>query len=48
MKGLLRNNFFAVCANAKVFSIFMISFGVFVVAVVSQSLLIGYVMVGIV
>lgn len=48
MKGLLKNNFFAVCANAKVFSIFMISFGVFVVAVVSQSLLIGYVMIGMV
>lgn len=48
MKGLLRNNFFAVCANAKVFSIFMLLFGVFVVAVISQSLLIGYVMIGMV
>ena len=48
MKGLLKNNFFSVLANAKVFSIFMLISGAFVTAVVSQSLLIGYVMIGIV
>lgn len=48
MKGLMRNNFFAVCANAKVFSVFMLAFGIFSVAVVSQSLQIGYVLIGIV
>ena len=42
MKGLLKNNFLTVYANAKVFSIFMFLLGVFVVAVVSQPLLIGY------
>lgn len=48
MKGLLKNNLYAVYANAKVFSAFMVLLGIFVVAVVSQSLLIGYVMIGIV
>ena len=48
MKGLLRNNFFAVCANAKVFSIFMLLFGIFTVSVISQSLLIGFVIIAIV
>ncbi|GFI70062.1 hypothetical protein IMSAG249_01889 [Lachnospiraceae bacterium] len=48
MKGLMKNNFYAVLANAKVFSIFMIILGIFVAAVVSQSLLIGYVMTGMV
>mgnify|MGYP001030524629 FL=1 len=42
MKGLLKNNFLTVYANAKVFSIFMFLLGIFVVAVVSQPLLIGY------
>lgn len=48
MKGLLRNNFFAVCANAKAFSVFMLLLGIFVVAVRSQSALIGYAMIGMV
>lgn len=48
MKGLLKNNFFAAYANAKVFSVFMLLFGIFVVAVISQSLLIGYVLIGMV
>ena len=48
MKGLMKNNFYAVLANAKVFSIFMIILGIFVAAVISQSLLIGYVMTGMV
>lgn len=48
MKGLLKNNFYAVLANAKVFSIFMLISGIFVAAVVSQSLVIGYVITGMV
>lgn len=48
MKGLLKNNFIAAYANARVFFGFMLLFGVFVVAVVSQSLLIGFVLTGIV
>lgn len=48
MKGLLRNNFFAVCSNVKVFSALMIMLGIFVVAVISPSLLIGYVLLCIV
>ncbi len=48
MKGLLRNNFLAVYANVKVFSVFMLALGVFVAAVISPSLLIGYVLLGMV
>ena len=52
MKGLLRNNFFAASSNAKVFSIFMILWGVYTVYAADSpngSLMIGYalsVMVG--
>lgn len=48
MKGLLRNNLYGTFSNAKVFSGFMLLFGIFVVAVISQSLQIGYVMIGII
>lgn len=48
MKGLIKNNLFAVWANAKVFSVFMLILGIFVVAVRSQSFLICYVLIGIV
>lgn len=48
MKGLLKNNFFAVCSNAKVFSVFMLVVGIFVAAVISQPLLIGYALLGMV
>ncbi|RKI91111.1 ABC-2 transporter permease [Parablautia intestinalis] len=48
MKGLIKNNLYGTYANAKVFAGFMILFGVFVVAVISQSLQIGYVMTGII
>lgn len=48
MKGLLRNNLYATLSNAKAFSVFMILFGLFAVAVISQSLQIGYVMTGII
>ena len=42
MKGLLKNNYFAVRSNAKAFSVFMLLLGIFVVAVISPSLLMGY------
>lgn len=48
MKGLLKNNFRAVCANAKVFSVFLLLTGIFTAAVISQSLVIGYTMIGII
>ncbi len=48
MKGLLKNNFFAVCSNVKVFTAFMLMLGIFVAAVISPSLLIGYVLLSIV
>ena len=37
MKGLLKNNYFAVRSNAKAFSVFMLLLGIFVVAVISMS-----------
>lgn len=46
MKGLLKNNLFAVYSSAKVFSLFMLILGIFVVAVSRQPLLIGYVLLG--
>lgn len=48
MKGLLKNNFFAVFSNVKVFSALMLVLGIFVVAVISPSLLIGYVLLSII
>lgn len=48
MKGLLKNNIYATLSNAKVFSGFLILSGIFVVAVISQSLQIGYVMIGVI
>ncbi len=48
MRGLLKNNFFAVCSNMKVFMAFMLILGIFVVAVISPSLLISYVLLSIV
>lgn len=48
MKGLLKNNFFASWANAKVFAAFLSLFGIFAAAVISQSLLIGFVLTGII
>lgn len=48
MKGLLRNNIYGTLSNAKVFAGFMILFGIFGVAVISQSVQIGYVMIGII
>lgn len=48
MRGLVKNNFLAACTNAKVFAVFMILLGLFTVAVISQPLLIGYALIGIV
>lgn len=48
MSGLIKNNYFAVRSNVKVFSVFMIALGAFVVAVLSQPLLIGYALLGMV
>lgn len=48
MSGLLQNNFFAVRSNAMVFAILMLILGIFVVAVISQPLLIGFVLLGMV
>lgn len=48
MKGLLKNNLLTVWANAKVFSIFMLIIGIFIVAVSSQPSQICYGMIGIV
>lgn len=48
MRGLVKNNFLAAYTNAKVFSVFMLLLGLFTVAVISQSLVIGYVLIGIV
>ena len=48
MKGLLKNNFLGACASGRIFAVFMLLLGIFVSAVISQSLLIGYVMIGMV
>ncbi|MCM1122982.1 MAG: ABC-2 transporter permease [Eubacterium sp.] len=44
MKGLLKNNLYGALENAKVFAVFMVLFGIFAVAVISQSVQIGYVL----
>lgn len=38
MKGLLRNHFYATNSNAKIFAVFMLLFGAFAVAVISQGI----------
>lgn len=48
MIGLLKNNLFNVGSNVKVFSLLMLVLGIFVVAVISPSLLIGYALLSIV
>lgn len=48
MKGLLKNNFFAVWANAKVFCIFMFIWGILVVIIPEETLQMWYIMIGIV
>lgn len=47
MKGLLRNNLYGTLSSAIVFAGFMALFGIFGVAVVSQTVQIGYVMISI-
>ncbi|MCM1225033.1 MAG: ABC-2 transporter permease [Lachnospiraceae bacterium] len=48
MRGLLKNNFFTVWANAKVFSIFMLVWGILVVIVPYDTLQMWYILIGIV
>lgn len=48
MKGLLRNNFYAARSGAGTFSAFMALLGAFVTMVVSQQLLLFYILLGIV
>lgn len=48
MKGLLKNNLYAALSSAKIFAAAMIFFGIFVIAVISQPLLIGYMMLSMV
>ena len=44
MKGLMRNNFYATAASARVFAVFLLLFGLFAAAVTSQQLQIIYVL----
>ena len=48
MKGLLKNNFLAVCSNMKVFALLMALLGIFTAAVISRSLVIGCALLSIV
>ena len=48
MKGLFRNNFFAVWINAKVFLIFMLLFAIVVTIIPVQTLQMYFIMIGIV
>ena len=48
MKGLFRNNFFAVWINAKVFLIFMLLFSIVVTIIPEQTLQMYFIMIGIV
>lgn len=48
MKGLLKNNFYAACSSAKTFSVFMLVLGVFAAVVVSQQLLLFYMLLSII
>lgn len=48
MKGLLKNNFYAVCSSTKVFSAFMFLLGAFATIVISQQLLIFYMLLGLI
>lgn len=48
MIGLLKNNFFAVWDNAKVFSVFLFLWAVFVVVIPSETLQMWFIIIGIV
>ncbi len=48
MKGLLKNNFYAVCSGAKIFAVFLFLFGAFATIVVSPQLLLFYMLLGII
>lgn len=48
MRGLVKNNFMAVYANARMFSLFMLILGIYVIIFSDQAFLIGYAMIGMV
>lgn len=48
MKGLLKNNFYATLPGAKTLILVMVLVGAFIAAVISQSLLIAYIVLGII
>lgn len=48
MKGLLKNNFYATLSGAKILAAVMVLSGAFITAVISQSLLIAYIVLGII
>lgn len=48
MKGLLKNNFYATLPGAKALILVMVLVGAFIAAVISQSLLIAYIVLGII
>lgn len=48
MKGLLKNNFYATLPGAKTLILVMVLVGAFIAAVISQSLLITYIVLGII
>lgn len=48
MKGLFKNNFFAVWLNAKIFLVFMLAMGMLVILLPAQTLQMYFIMIGIV
>ncbi len=48
MKGLMKNNFYATLPSAKALAIIMVLTGAFITAVISQTLLISYIVLGII
>lgn len=48
MKGLLKNNFYATLPGAKALILVMVLVGAFIAAVISQSLLIAYIVLGVI
>lgn len=48
MKGLIKNNFYTTLSSAKTLAIIMVLTGAFITAVISQTLLIAYIVLGII
>lgn len=48
MKGLLKNNYLAVCSNAKIFSAFMLVMGIAVIIIPKQSPQMYFILIGII